>query len=69
MIDPFFERFSKSYTDLVFIKVDVDELEDVSAEAGVSATPTFMAYKNGNAVNKLFGTDKHKLEGFIRLFS
>jgi hypothetical protein len=37
MIAPFYEELSKKYTDLKFLKVDVDELEDVSSQAGVSA--------------------------------
>ncbi len=35
MISPFFEELSGTYTSLKFVKVDVDELEDVSSEAGV----------------------------------
>lgn len=35
MIGPFFDELSNKYTNLKFVKVDVDELEDVSSEAGV----------------------------------
>ena len=35
VIGPFFEELSNSNTNLKFVKVDVDELEDVSSEAGV----------------------------------
>ncbi len=35
MIGPFFEELSNKYTSLKFVKVDVDELEDVSSEVGV----------------------------------
>lgn len=41
MIAPYYESLAKSNPSIKFIKVDVDELEDVTAEAGVSAMPTF----------------------------
>jgi thioredoxin 1 len=37
MIAPFFEELSKKYPSLKFIKVDVDELDDIASDAGVSA--------------------------------
>jgi thioredoxin 1 len=35
VIGPVFEELSNTNTNLKFVKVDVDELEDVSSEAGV----------------------------------
>jgi hypothetical protein len=35
MIGPVFAEFSKDYKNIHFIKVDVDELEDVSGDQGV----------------------------------
>ena len=37
MIKPYFEELSKRHTDVQFIKVDVDNLEDVARDAGISA--------------------------------
>ena len=36
MIGPIFAEFSKDYKNIHFIKVDVDELEDVSGEQQVA---------------------------------
>ena len=41
---------SKEYTNVVFIKVDVDEVEEVATEYNISCMPTFMFLKNGNKV-------------------
>ena len=69
MIAPFFEELSKTYTSVQFIKVDVDELEDVSSAAGVSAMPSFFIYKDGSVVDKLVGASKDKLEEMIKKYA
>lgn len=69
MIAPFFEELSKTYTSVKFIKVDVDELEDITAEAGVSAMPSFFIYKDGVVVDQLVGAAKDKLEAMIKKYA
>ena len=69
MIGPYFEQLSKEYTNVNFIKVDVDELEDVSGEAGVSAMPSFFVYKNGQKVDELVGASKEKLQALIAKYN
>lgn len=64
-IAPFFEELSKKYTGAKFLKVDVDELEDVSAHAGVSAMPSFFIYKDGQIIDRLVGASKDKLEALV----
>ena len=40
----------------------MDDLDDVAAECGISAMPTFQLYSNGVKVSELTGADKTKLE-------
>merc|ERR1711994_1026486 len=47
MIAPKLEEMSKTKTNVVFLKVDVDEAEDVAMEYNISAMPTFLFMKNG----------------------
>ncbi len=50
MIAPQIEEMSKTMDDVVFLKVDVDEAEDVAAEYSITAMPTFIFIKNSNKV-------------------
>ena len=49
-----------------FTTVDVDELEDVSAQNKVAMMPTFVAYQKGVKVASMSGSNEEKLKSFIQ---
>ncbi|KAK2615495.1 hypothetical protein N8I77_002245 [Diaporthe amygdali] len=52
-IAPMYEQFAKASTVpgyLAFAKVNVDNVQQVAVQYGVSAMPTFMFFKNGKQV-------------------
>lgn len=51
-----FQVMSKEYTNVVFIKVDVDECEDIASEYNISCMPTFLFLKSGAKVSIVFLT-------------
>ncbi|EPY52430.1 cytosolic thioredoxin Trx1 [Schizosaccharomyces cryophilus OY26] len=65
-IAPKVEQFSKTYSNAEFIKVDVDELSEIAAEAGVHAMPSFFLYKKGQKVAEVVGANPAKLEAVIK---
>ena len=50
---------------VVFLKVDVDEAEDVAGEYNISAMPTFKFFKGGKEVDELVGANAEKLKEII----
>ncbi|XP_075066995.1 thioredoxin-like [Mixophyes fleayi] len=64
-ISPVFEELSEQFPNVLFYKVDVDDAEDVAAECGVRAMPTFQFYKGGQKVEELCGADADKLRTLI----
>merc|ERR1711988_1014238 len=51
MIAPFFQELADKYGEgYTFCKIDVDEEDDCAAEHGISAMPTFLAFKGGAKV-------------------
>jgi len=64
-ISPFLEELSGKMENVVFLKVDVDELEDVAREENITAMPTFYFYKNGTKVTDLVGAAQDKLKDII----
>ena len=53
------------FSDAIFAKVDVDDVEDVAAACGISAMPTFQFYKDGKKVDELKGADEAGLRRLI----
>jgi len=66
MIGPVFEELAESSGDkAIFIKVDVDEAEEIAAKCGISAMPTFKVFKNGKMQDELVGASREKLEAMV----
>ncbi|MED6155614.1 hypothetical protein PIB30_006787 [Stylosanthes scabra] len=64
-MDPIFKDYSAKYTDVDFIKLDVDELMGVAQEFQVQAMPTFVLVKKGKIVDKVVGARKEELQKLI----
>nr|CDS25305.1 thioredoxin 2 [Hymenolepis microstoma] len=62
---PKLEALAKEETAVVFIKVDVDELEDLSLKHEVSAMPTIIVFKHGATVGRFIGADIEKVKTAI----
>lgn len=65
-IAPDFARLAAAHASSLFVKVDVDELEDVAQGAGVAMMPTFHAYKGGELAESMSGANVQKLEAFVQ---
>ncbi|XP_015894861.1 thioredoxin H2 [Ziziphus jujuba] len=61
-MEPILNEFVDKYSDVEFVKVDVDELPDVATEYGVQAMPTFLLLKRGNQVDRVVGASKDDLQ-------
>ncbi|CAN8273085.1 unnamed protein product [Cochlearia groenlandica] len=62
MIEPVFIAMSAKFTDVEFVKLDVDELPDVAKEFNVTGMPTFVLLKSGKEIERIVGADKNDLE-------
>lgn len=61
-ISPYFEELARTYSGLRFLKVDVDKLNQVTAEASVHAVPAFQVWKDGAVVDEFVGASKEDLK-------
>eukprot|EP00250_Pteridium_aquilinum_P035810 c9956_g1_i1 orf=329-688(-) len=68
-IAPFFADLSEKYPNLIFLKVDVDEMNDISTEFEVRAMPTFLFIEKKRTVDKIVGANKHELEVKVKHFA
>ncbi|KAI7882731.1 thioredoxin-like protein [Lichtheimia hyalospora FSU 10163] len=69
LIAPKFKAFALEHSDVVFAKVDVDEVPDVAAEVAVRAMPTFVFYQDGQKVDDVVGANAAKLQQAIESLS
>lgn len=66
MLGPIFEEVSKE-SDIQFIKVDIDNHEDLCREYKVMSVPTLILFENGKELKRNIGfISKEKLIDFIK---
>ncbi|CAA7024528.1 unnamed protein product [Microthlaspi erraticum] len=61
-IAPVFVEMAKNNLDVVFFKIDVDELQSVAEEFKVEAMPTFVYMKEGKIVDRVVGGRKDLIQ-------
>ncbi|KDP45467.1 hypothetical protein JCGZ_09716 [Jatropha curcas] len=62
LMEPEVKGMAVKFTDVQFVKIDVDELSDVAQEFGVQAMPTFVLVKKGKEVDRIVGARKDELQ-------
>ncbi|EJD54424.1 thioredoxin-domain-containing protein [Auricularia subglabra TFB-10046 SS5] len=68
-IAPAYEALSKQYTNVNFLKVDVDAHSDIAQQYGVSAMPTFIFLKGSTQVEMVRGADRRGIENALKKHS
>lgn len=63
--EPAVRHMAVKFTDVSFVKVDVDELPEVAKEFDVTAMPTFVLMKNGKEVDRIVGAKQDELENKV----
>ncbi|KAI1296615.1 Thioredoxin [Halotydeus destructor] len=64
-VAPHVPILAEEYPGVIFIKVDVDEADDLSEEYQVTAMPTFIFIKDGAKVANYTGTDAEAIRKII----
>ncbi|KAI5107757.1 hypothetical protein C0J45_1351, partial [Silurus meridionalis] len=66
-IAPFYKGLSENpnYGNVVFLKVDVDDAQDVAQSCEIRCMPTFYFYKNGKKIEEFSGSNQTKLEELV----
>lgn len=67
MLGPVFEELSTEINDIKFIKVDIDEHEDLCRKYKVMSVPTLIVFDKGKEAKRNIGfIPKDKLKEFIK---
>ncbi|XP_018536803.1 thioredoxin [Lates calcarifer] len=66
-IAPVFEALSKDpeNKNVIFLKVDVDEVQDLCTRCEIRSMPTFQFYKKGQKLEAFSGADPDKLKSKV----
>ncbi|KMT03966.1 hypothetical protein BVRB_8g186730 [Beta vulgaris subsp. vulgaris] len=70
VMNPLFQELAFTYSDVMFLTVDVDDVKKVASKMEVTAMPTFLLMKDGIPVDKLVGANpdeiRRRVESFIQ---
>ena len=65
-ISPYIEELSEIFDHVKFIKIDVEQMEELSISFKIEAMPTFVILKNGKEETRIVGCDKDKLKKMLK---
>jgi thioredoxin 1 len=65
-ISPYIEELSEIFDNVKFIKIDVEQMEELSISFKIEAMPTFVILKNGKEETRIVGCDKDKLKKMLK---
>ncbi|KAF5402401.1 Thioredoxin-domain-containing [Paragonimus heterotremus] len=65
-VAPQFAQFSEKYSNVCFLKIDVDQFPEATDTYKVSAMPTFVFLKGGHVVETVVGGNITKVEAAIQ---
>ncbi|SNX87059.1 related to TRX2 - thioredoxin II [Melanopsichium pennsylvanicum] len=68
-IAPVYQRLATQNPNTVFLKVDVDRVQEVAQRYRVRAMPTFLFLKNKSVVDTLQGADPNRLTALVKQHS
>jgi thioredoxin 1 len=64
-IAPVFEKKAADMPDVEFVKVDVDNAEEIAGLCGIQAMPTFQVFKGGAKVDEMRGASQDGLAQLV----
>ncbi|KAI3744547.1 hypothetical protein L1987_57630 [Smallanthus sonchifolius] len=64
-IEPAVHDLAVEFSDVDFVKIDIDELPDVAKDFEVKAMPTFVLVKKGKEQERVVGVKKDELHRII----
>ena len=59
-VEPFLEGYSQIFTDIQFLKINVDELEELAENVNLKVIPTFIVYELGKMTHVRMEGAKHE---------
>jgi thioredoxin 1 len=65
LIAPQLEELAKQLPNILVLKVDVDECEDIAMEYNITSMPTFIFIKGKEVISKFSGANFDKLKATI----
>lgn len=57
-LSPIFDEVEKEYSNIKFVKIDIDEFEELSLNYQIMSLPTLLLIKDGNLIARKSGTLK-----------
>ena len=55
MMEPIVEKVSEEVPEVDFVKIDVDDAEDLAISYGISSIPCMIFFKNGEEADRVIG--------------